>query len=61
MSIVLNIANRHASEELNIYVNECRIDHDPCPVYFGGLTEQIPYIPSACNKDRCQNQVIIKE
>jgi len=28
-------SNRCASEELNIYLNGCRINHDPCPVYPG--------------------------
>ena len=35
VSSVFHLDNRRVSKELNIYMNGCRINHDPCPVYLG--------------------------
>jgi len=35
VSSMFHLDNRRASKELNIYINGCRINHDPCPVYLG--------------------------
>jgi len=58
VSSVFHLDNRHAAQELSIYLSGCRIKHDPHPCSLSGcLSGEITHIPSACHKDCCQNQV----
>jgi len=64
ISSVFHLDNRHASEELNIYLNGCRINHDLCPVYLGvSLDRSLTFRQHATKtaaKIKSRNNVITK-